>query len=153
MVGDTGDSNPIPAIEAELALLMRRAEATRRVGSQAHRALDRAAYVILHQLELSGPAQVGGIAAALAVDASTATRQVAAMERDGLVRRAADPRDGRATLISATTSGRATYRSVRRARAQLYERVLAEWSPRDRRALATLLHRLNEALDAHTRAG
>jgi DNA-binding MarR family transcriptional regulator len=152
VVGDTDDSDPVPSIEAELALLLRRAEATRRAGSQAHRALDRAAYVILRHLEASGPTQVGAIAAALGVDASTATRQIAAMERDSLVRRDADPRDGRATVISATATGRAKYRSVRRARAQLYERVLADWSPADRRMLAAILHRLNESLDAHTRA-
>jgi DNA-binding MarR family transcriptional regulator len=75
------------------------------------------------------------------------------MERDGQVRRDADPRDGRATLISATAAGRAKYRSVRRARSQLYERVLADWSPADLRVLATLLRQLNESLDAYTRAG
>jgi DNA-binding MarR family transcriptional regulator len=92
------------------------------------------------------------MAFSLGVDASTATRQVAAMERDGLVRRERDPEDGRGTVISPTASGLAKYRAVRRARAELYDAILAGWSEPDRRTLATMLHRLNEALDVHTRA-
>jgi DNA-binding MarR family transcriptional regulator len=141
----------VGTIEAEVALLLRRAEATRRAGPQAHRALDRAAYVILRHLDESGPANVGTLALGLGVDASTATRQVTAMERDSLVRRARDPDDGRGTVISPTASGLGKYRAVRRARAELYDTILAGWSESDRRALAAMLHRLNEALDAHTR--
>ena len=59
--------------------------------------------------------------------------------------------DGRGTVISPTASGLAKYRSVRRARAELYDTILAAWSESDRRTLATMLHRLNDALDAHTR--
>jgi hypothetical protein len=38
---------------------------------------------------------------------------------------------------------------VRKARADLYERILVDWSGDDRDALATLLHRLNQSMDAH----
>jgi DNA-binding MarR family transcriptional regulator len=141
----------MPNIEAELALLLRRAEATRRAGDQAHRMLDRAAYVILRHLEESGPTNLGGLAAALGVDASTATRQVTAMQRDGLVRRDPDPHDGRGTVIAATAAGLARYKAVRRARAELYTAVLADWPATDRQTLARLLHRLNASLDAYTR--
>jgi DNA-binding MarR family transcriptional regulator len=142
----------VATIEAEVALLLRRAEATRRAGSEAHRVLDRAAYVILRELDESGPANVGTLATGLGVDASTATRQVAAMERDSLIRRERDPNDGRGAVISPTANGLSKYRAVRRARAELYDGILAGWSEADRRTLATMLHRLNEALDAHTRA-
>ncbi len=145
-------TSAVATIEAEVALLLRRAEATRRASDEAHRTLDRAAYVILRQLDESGPTNVGTLAIGLGVDASTATRQVAAMERDHLVRREPDPNDGRGTVISPTTMGLSRYRAVRRARAELYDGILAGWSEADRRRLATMLHRLNEALDAHTRA-
>jgi DNA-binding MarR family transcriptional regulator len=141
----------VATIEAEVALLLRRAEATRRAGNEAHRALDRAAYVILRELDESGSANVGTLATGLGVDASTATRQVAAMERDGLIRRERDPNDGRGTVISPTANGLSKYRAVRRARAELYDGILAAWSETDRRTLATMLHRLNEALDTHAR--
>jgi DNA-binding MarR family transcriptional regulator len=142
------------AVETEVALLLRRAEATRRASAGvAHRALDRAAYVILRRLDETGPSNIGGIAAALGVDASTMTRQVAALERDGLVRRERDPADGRGTVISVTSAGTNRLRSVRKARVDLYEEVLAGWPDTDRQTLATYLRRLNEALDAHARQG
>ena len=148
----TADESVIQTIETEVALLLRRAEATRRSSPEAeHRALDRAAYVILRQLEASGDTNVGALASQLGLDGSTVTRQVAAMERDGLVERRRDPSDGRGTLIVATAHGRARLRSVRHARAELYERVLADWSTADRASLAVLLHRFNESLNQHTR--
>jgi DNA-binding MarR family transcriptional regulator len=142
----------VESIETELALLLRRAEATRRASTeQAHRALDRAAYVILRHLDASGPVNVGQLADALRVDASTATRQVATMERDGLLRRERDPSDGRGSVVSVTQLGTQRMRAVRRARADLYERILTDWSDDDRSALATLLHRLNQSMDSHLR--
>jgi DNA-binding MarR family transcriptional regulator len=76
---------------------------------------------------------------------------VAALERDGLVERQRDPSDGRGTVIVATQHGLSRLHAVRRARAELYERVLGDWSTEDRRALARLLHQLNESLNQHTR--
>jgi DNA-binding MarR family transcriptional regulator len=142
----------IESIETEVALLLRRAEATRRaVPGAAHRALDRAAYVLLRRLTQDGPANVGTLAADLGLDASTVTRQVTAMEREGYVRRDRDPYDGRGTVISVTATGVTRTKTVRRARADLYEEILTGWSAADRATLATLLHRLNQSMDAHAR--
>jgi DNA-binding MarR family transcriptional regulator len=144
--------NPIPDIEAELALLLRRAEASRRADAQtAHRMLDRAAYVILRHLAEQGPTNLGSLATALGVDASTATRQVSALQRDGLVRRDPDPHDRRGTVVAATDEGLTRYQAVRQARAELYATILSGWSATDLQTLARLLHRLNAALDAHAR--
>jgi DNA-binding MarR family transcriptional regulator len=146
------DEPVIRTIETEIALLLRRAEATRRASPGAeHRALDRAAYVILRQLETTGDANVGTVATLLGLDGSTVTRQVAAMERDGLVERQRDPSDGRGTVIVATRHGLSRLHAVRKARAELYERVLGDWSTEDRQTLARLLHRLNESLNLHVR--
>jgi DNA-binding MarR family transcriptional regulator len=142
----------IQSIETDVAMLMRRAEATRRATPNAeHRALDRAAYVILRQLDAHGDTNVGALAGLLGLDGSTVTRQVAPMERDGLVERRRDPTDGRGTVIVATPHGEARLRQVRQARAELYEQILADWSTQDRRTLAEMLHRLNESLDANRR--
>jgi DNA-binding MarR family transcriptional regulator len=143
----------VAEIETEVALLMRRAEATRRAApDQAHRALDRAAYVILRHLDEHGPTKIGQLAAQLGLDASTVTRQVATMADERLVRRERDPADGRGTVISASATGAARLRAVRRARAELYQGILADWSDADRRTLATMLHRLNQSMDRHLRA-
>ncbi|MET8910543.1 MarR family transcriptional regulator [Micromonospora sp. NPDC004551] len=139
-------------IETEVALLMRLGEATRRAsGTAEHRVLDRAAYVILRHLAAAGPQNVSALATKLNLDGSTVTRQVSAMQRDGLIARAPDPADGRGTVISPTPAGLQRMAAVRAARTRLYGDILAAWSPDDRESLADLLHRLNEALESRPR--
>ncbi|GAA3772306.1 MarR family winged helix-turn-helix transcriptional regulator [Micromonospora maritima] len=139
-------------IETEVALLMRLGEATRRgTGTMEHRLLDRAAYVILRHLDVAGPQNVSALAARLNLDGSTVTRQVSALQRDGLIARTPDPADGRGTVISATAAGLQRMAAVQAARTRLYGEMLASWSETDRDTLAELLHRLNEALDARNR--
>ncbi|SCG45709.1 MarR family winged helix-turn-helix transcriptional regulator [Micromonospora humi] len=139
-------------IETEVALLMRLGEATRRgTGTMEHRLLDRAAYVILRHLDVAGPQNVSALAARLNLDGSTVTRQVSALQRDGLIARTPDPADGRGTVISATPAGLQRMAAVQAARTRLYGEMLAGWSETDRDTLAELLHRLNEALDARNR--
>ncbi|MFI5832715.1 MarR family winged helix-turn-helix transcriptional regulator [Micromonospora sp. NPDC051300] len=139
-------------IETEVALLMRLGEATRRgTGTMEHRLLDRAAYVILRHLDVAGPQNVSALAARLNLDGSTVTRQVSALQRDGLISRTPDPADGRGTVISATPAGLQRMAAVRAARTRLYGEMLSAWSETDRDTLAELLHRLNEALDARNR--
>ncbi len=142
----------IRAIETEIALLMRRGEATRRaIPMKAHRALDRASYLILRHLDVVGPLNISALATALHLDGSTVTRQVAALVRDGLVSRERDPRDGRGAVVAATPDGLSQMSVVRKAREQLYARLLASWSEEDRRTLATMMHRLNHAMDEYAR--
>ncbi|NES29339.1 MarR family transcriptional regulator [Micromonospora terminaliae] len=139
-------------IETEVALLMRLGEATRRAsGTAEHRVLDRAAYVILRHLAAAGPQNVSALATRLNLDGSTVTRQVSAMQRDGLIARTPDPADGRGTVISPTAAGLQRMAAVRAARTRLYGDILAGWTPDDRESLADLLHRLNDALESRTR--
>ncbi|MDQ7906347.1 MarR family transcriptional regulator [Phytohabitans sp. ZYX-F-186] len=146
--------SPLERIETQIALLMRLGETTRRATPvAAHRALDRAAYVILRHLAGAGPQNVSALADRLGLDGSTVTRQVSAMQRDGLVVREADPRDGRGTVITPTGSGLRRMAAVRAARKDLYGRILADWSEADREQLADLMDRLIDALEAHRRTG
>jgi DNA-binding MarR family transcriptional regulator len=146
---DSGD-DVLGTIETQIALLMRLGEATRRATPvEPHRALDRAAYVILRQLAESGPANVSALAARLNLDGSTITRQVSAMQRDNLVSRSPDPADGRGTLVTPTDHGLQRVAGVRSARRDLYGHILADWNATDRATLATLMHRLNASLSAH----
>jgi DNA-binding MarR family transcriptional regulator len=141
------DESTLGLIETEVALLMRFGEATRRAsGSAEHRVLDRAAYVILRHLDAAGPQNVSALAARLNLDGSTVTRQVSALQRDGLIARAPDPTDGRGTVISPTTAGLQRMAAVQAARTRLYGDMLSDWSPEDRATLAALLGRLNQAL-------
>ncbi|MET8234180.1 MarR family transcriptional regulator [Micromonospora sp. NPDC005298] len=146
------DEITLGRIETEVALLMRFGEATRRAtGTAEHRVLDRAAYVILRHLAEAGPQNVSALAARLNLDGSTVTRQVSALQRDGLIVRAPDPTDGRGTVISPTAAGLQRMAAVQSARTRLYGDMLSDWSAEDRTALATLLGRLNQALVSRNR--
>lgn len=146
------DEPTLGQIETEIALLMRFGEATRRSKAGAeHRVLDRAAYVILRHLDAAGPQNISALADRLNLDGSTVTRQVSAMQRDGLILRQPDPTDGRGTVVAPTPAGLHRMATVRAARARLYDSILADWTAADRRSLADLLHRLNESLDTHIR--
>ncbi|MGC5018284.1 MarR family winged helix-turn-helix transcriptional regulator [Micromonospora sp. DT47] len=150
--GTDPDEITLGRIETEVALLMRLVEATRRAtGTAEHRVLDRAAYVILRHLSAAGPQNVSALAARLNLDGSTVTRQVSAMQRDGLIARAPDPADGRGTVISPTAAGLQRMAAVQAARTRLYGDLLADWTGDDRDTLATMLRRLNEALETRSR--
>ncbi|TDC37363.1 MarR family transcriptional regulator [Micromonospora sp. 15K316] len=145
--GVDGDEVTLGRIETEVAMLMRLGEATRRRTGAEHRVLDRAAYVILRHLADAGPQNVSALAARLNLDGSTVTRQVSAMQRDGLIVREPDPRDGRGMVVSATPTGLQRMAAVQAARTRLYGDILAGWAPEDRDTLADMLHRLNGALE------
>src|SRR5438552_1713460 len=90
----------------------------------------------LSVLVFGGPRTLGELAAAEHVRPATMTRIVQALEQDGLVRRASDPRDGRVTRLHATAKG---------------ERVL--WQGREQRveSLAALMSRLSATEVAQVR--
>ena len=148
----TGDDTVLGTIETQVAVLMRLGEATRRsTGGPPHRALDRAAYVILRRLQQDGPLNVSVLAAALNLDGSTVTRQVTALQNDGLVDRSPDPRDGRGTMIAATPLGLEQVEKVRQARRVLYGTVLSDYTEAERADLAAALEKFTGALDAYMR--
>ena len=142
----------LDTIETQVAMLMRLGEATRRATElKPHRALDRSAYVILRHLQAAGPLNVSALADRLNLDGSTVTRQVTALEKDGLVQRTPDPRDGRGTVIAPTDKGLTQVDAVRKARREVYDVVLGDWSESDRAQLAAVLERLTETLDEYLR--
>jgi DNA-binding MarR family transcriptional regulator len=104
----------------------------------------------LSVLVVRGPCTLGELAAAEQVRAPTMTRLVAALEREGLVTRTADPDDGRVTRVSATAAGRRTLTAGRRRRVELLARSVAELSDAERSALERaipLVERLAEDTD------
>ncbi len=141
------------AVEAEVAMLLRVAARPIRPVSGLSGTLERSAYLILRLLasDATGSQSVNEIAERLRLDASTVTRQVIAIEAVGLVTRRRDPDDGRSTIVEPTPSGLAALASTRATRAAVYDEVLADWSPQDRRELARLLARLNHSLDERAR--
>jgi DNA-binding MarR family transcriptional regulator len=81
---------------------------------------------------------------ALHLDASTVSRQIAAVERLGLVTRVPDPSDARARLVALTPEARERLADVRREQLARRKASLADWPPDDIAQLTRLLRRLRE---------
>src|SRR3712207_4253603 len=82
-------------------------------------------------VERLGAARVSALAEAARVDVSVVSRQVQALESDGLVVRAADPNDRRASLVSLSEAGRQVLDEGRTRMEDLVEERLARWSTSD----------------------
>jgi len=93
----------------------------------------------LSVLVVRGPCTLGELAAAEQVRAPTMTRLVTALERDGLVTRAADPKDGRVTRVAATARGRRVLAAGRTRRVQLLARSIEALPAADHAALTQIL--------------
>lgn len=108
---------------------------------------DRSALFLLSPL-LAGPQRPGALADRCHADPSTVSRQVAELTRRGLVRRAADPSDGRASLLAITDAGREACEQVRTRRRQLFAAAVQDWTDEELGTLAGLLTRFTGALGA-----
>jgi DNA-binding MarR family transcriptional regulator len=90
-----------------------------------------------------GALRLGALADAMSTTDATATRTVQALERLGLVDRAADAADARGVRIGATGAGRQTITRSRRRLAQVLDRLVDE---DDRERLTALLRNLTGAV-------
>jgi DNA-binding MarR family transcriptional regulator len=144
------DTRIAQTIELQLARLVRGLEAVRRARSSGA-VMDRAVYVLLDRLS-AGPRSAAQLGAELHLDQSTVSRQLGALERQGLARRAPDPGGGRAGLVELTDDGRRARDAERASRADRIDKVLHDWDERDRRDLARLITRLNDSIDSRIAA-
>ena len=109
--------------------------ATRRITRHYDRALAPAGlstneYSILARLGRLGPLPLGRLATALGVDRTTLSRELAPLEREGLVDATTDPADGRRRVICVSKAGRARVKQAfplwERAQATLAEEFGAD---------------------------
>ncbi|WP_227980356.1 MarR family winged helix-turn-helix transcriptional regulator [Nocardia spumae] len=122
--------------------------------------VDASAYRIIFRLLSDGPMRSGTLAEAMYSDASTISRQVAGLVKRGLLRREADPADGRASVLIVTDAGREMAIHLRARRNEMISRILTGWNDADRHQFADLLLRFVDdyeaarpailTLDAHT---
>ena len=118
-----------------------------RAATQLYGDLPSFAWALLVPLERDGYQRCSTLAARAEVDISVASRQLAALERSGLVDRRPDPQDGRASLISLTPAGADALASARDLRAEWSLTSLAGWDEADARQLSGLLDRLVSDLE------
>ncbi|MGY1736411.1 MarR family winged helix-turn-helix transcriptional regulator [Geodermatophilus sp. SYSU D00684] len=104
-------------------------------------------WALLVPLQRDGEQRCSALAVQAGVDVSVASRQVAALERAGLVERRPDPDDGRASLIRVSAAGVAALAQTRALRSEWATRALAGWDEADAHRLTELLERLADDLD------
>ena len=105
------------------------------------------AHMVLRCLANDGPMRSSALADCLQSDPSTISRQVAAMVKDGLLERRADPEDGRASLLVLTDRARAVLAEHDQIRIEHFARMLDTWSEPDARRFAVLLRRFTDDYD------
>ncbi|WP_327205095.1 MULTISPECIES: MarR family winged helix-turn-helix transcriptional regulator [unclassified Paenibacillus] len=133
--------NPIETIEVELGIFIRRfiaATTNKKVGN-----LDRAAYLLLHQISTHGSAGVKALAEEFQLDMSTISRQTAALEQKGYLYRIPDPQDGRAYSMQLTDTGTAELALNKQARLEYLTKHLQDWTEEDQQRFGELLNKFN----------
>ena len=102
---------------------------------------------VLHTLSRRGPLRLTDLTATEQLKQPALTSLVAKLERDGLVSRRRDPRDGRAVLLSLTPEGQEVVRSRHADRMARLSRLADQLNDQERDALAgyaRVLARLTE---------
>ena len=100
---------------------------------------------LLVLVSADGPRRIGTLAADLGVNQSNASRLVARLVDQGLVRRVTDPADGRASVVEATAEGRRVLDAVSEHRLRELRAVVAAMPSTSWRPAVQVLHAFNAA--------
>jgi DNA-binding MarR family transcriptional regulator len=104
--------------------------------------IDLTTMPLMKALHHNGPMRLSSLASALDLDASTVSRHAKALEDRGLIERAEDPDDGRASRVAISAHGVECLEKGADGRRAVIAKALDDWSPEDRETLRVLLHRL-----------
>ncbi|MFC8513308.1 MarR family winged helix-turn-helix transcriptional regulator [Streptomyces sp. NPDC057257] len=135
-----GADEAVEAIQREMTVFARRARAS---AGRMHPELSLVSYTLLGHLEESGGCRATDLAAHYALDKSTVSRQVAALERARLVERRLDPDDHRVQVLHLTEPGRRILAQVTDSRRAAFRERLAGWAEDDLERFADYLLRYN----------
>ncbi|MCX4572514.1 MarR family winged helix-turn-helix transcriptional regulator [Streptomyces sp. NBC_01571] len=135
----------VETIQREMTAFARRARAS---AGRMHPELSLVSYTLLGHLEESGGCRATDLAAHYALDKSTVSRQVAVLERAGLIERRLDPDDHRVQVLHLTEAGTRILAQVTESRRIAFRERLADWPPEDLERFATYLVRYNTASGA-----
>jgi DNA-binding MarR family transcriptional regulator len=111
--------------------------------------LDRLALMLLGVLSHHGPSRLSVLAEHCGFDPSTVSRQVADLEKGGLLERTTDPDDRRAVLLKASPKGKRLLQRLQAGSRQRLERLIGDWTEQEVSTFATLLGRLNAASEKY----
>jgi DNA-binding MarR family transcriptional regulator len=136
--------------DSVVALLRSFGKARVRLLAAADHDVEWSAHVVLKCIASEGQMRASEVAGYLRSDPSTVSRQVAALVKDGLLERRADPADGRASLLVLTAKADSVLAEHDQIRMQHFAQVLDGWSDTDLRRFATMLRRFTEAYEAES---
>ena len=115
-------------------------------------ALDLGQVDALDLLALEGPLRMSELADHLRVEASTATRAVDRLVKDGLAVRERSADDARVVVVSVTPQGRRRHEALVERRRTAMDEILSAFEPSELPMLAELLERLVGAVDGYLAA-
>ncbi|MER7923225.1 MarR family winged helix-turn-helix transcriptional regulator [Streptomyces sp. NPDC096057] len=130
----------VETIQREMTAFARRARAS---AGRLHPELSLVSYTLLSHLEEQSGCRATDLAAHYALDKSTVSRQVAALERADLIERRLDPEDHRVQVLHLTDAGRRILAQVTENRQAAFRERLAEWPEEDLTRFAGYLERYN----------
>ena len=134
------------SVAAHLRVVL--ARAARRLRQEAGTDLSPSQTAALATIERRGPLTPSEVAACERIQRPTATRVIARLEEAGLVQRAADPTDGRSSLVSITADGRTLLESGRTRKDMFLARRLDALERDEVAALERAAEILERVLDA-----
>ncbi|MFD3559551.1 MarR family winged helix-turn-helix transcriptional regulator [Streptomyces sp. NPDC058686] len=119
------------------------ARRARAMAGRMHPELSLVSYTLLSHLEEKGGCRATDLATHYALDKSTVSRQVSALERAGLVMRRVDPDDHRVQVLHPTEAGSGILAQVTVSRRQAFQERLGDWPEEDLVRFADYLLRYN----------
>ncbi|MFF8599314.1 MarR family winged helix-turn-helix transcriptional regulator [Streptomyces sp. NPDC015232] len=141
-MSDGARETSLDTIQRELTAFARRARAA---AARLHPELPLVSYTLLAHIDDQQGCRATDLAAHYLLDKSTVSRQIAALEKLGLVERRPDPDDHRVQVLHPTDAGTRLLASTQASRLAAYEERLRDWSAEDLAAFAGYLLRYNAA--------
>lgn len=132
----------IEAAMVELGRMTRSGRADRLRCQRAGVDVTGAAQRLIYYLMENGPMRLSELARRTETDPGILTRQVNALEDQGLVERRPDPTDRRAAILQMSAKGRRIAQRLREVQDEVLGGQLAGWSAADLERAATLMERL-----------
>jgi DNA-binding MarR family transcriptional regulator len=104
--------------------------------------LSRPAINLISALHAAGPMRLSRLSELADLEAPLVSREIARLCDGGYVKRAADPTDGRATIVELSAKGQKAYTAYREATDQIVVEAFAGWKASELRTLADYLERV-----------
>lgn len=115
-----------------------------------HPEMEPAAYGVLTLLQREGSLRATDIATSIGVGKPSVSRQLAALERLGLVSRRLDPSDARSQRVLLTARGQQQLAAAQAGRRTAFTALMRSWDPDDVETLGLLIARLNSTYKKDT---